>query len=91
MYGHWGKGNELCTPTWFWSHLLKKPLMENFIFCAVFRISFGALLSNAYLPKSLQIGQNLKMFLVQRIFDQVCYKKKVILTENFGFSLNIAR
>ena len=24
-----------------WSHLLKKPLMENFIFCAVFYIAFG--------------------------------------------------
>ena len=24
-----------CTKIWFWSHLLEKSLMENFIFCAV--------------------------------------------------------
>ena len=27
---------------WIWSHLLKKPLMENFIFCAVDAQEFPA-------------------------------------------------
>ena len=52
--------------------------MENFIFCAVFRISFGALLSNAYLPKSLQIGQNLKI-----CFQFNGYSTKFVINKNW--------
>ena len=37
---------------WIWSHLLKKSLMENFIFCAV----FGCLLDNIQIPKSHAYG-----------------------------------
>ena len=29
------KCGQICRKLWIWSHLLKKSLMENFIFCAV--------------------------------------------------------
>ena len=29
------KCDQICSFLWIWSHLLKKSLMENFIFCAV--------------------------------------------------------
>ena len=29
------KCDQICWKLWIWSHLLKKPLTENFIFCAV--------------------------------------------------------
>ena len=29
------KCDQICSLLWIWSHLLKKSLMENFIFCAV--------------------------------------------------------
>ena len=31
------KCDQICKKWWIWSHLLKKSLMENFIFCAVLR------------------------------------------------------
>ena len=30
------KCDQICRKLWIWSHLLKKSLVENFIFCAVF-------------------------------------------------------
>ena len=30
------KCDQICSFLWIWSHLLKKSLMENFIFCAVY-------------------------------------------------------
>ena len=30
-----GKYEQICSFLWIWSHLLKKSLMENFIFCPV--------------------------------------------------------
>ena len=30
------KCDQICSYLWIWSNLLKKFLMENFIFCAVF-------------------------------------------------------
>ena len=35
------KCDQIRRKLWIWSHLLKKPLMENFIFCAVFRKIFS--------------------------------------------------
>ena len=32
-----GKCDQICRKLWSWSHLLKKYLIENFIFCAVRR------------------------------------------------------
>ena len=29
------KCDQICRKLWVWSHLLKKSLMENFIFCAI--------------------------------------------------------
>ena len=29
------KCDQICRKLWIWSHLLKKSLMENFIFCAM--------------------------------------------------------
>ena len=34
------KCDQICSFPWIWSHLLKKSLMENFIFCAVQLASF---------------------------------------------------
>ena len=31
-----GKYDQICSFLWIWSQLLKKSLIENFIFCAVF-------------------------------------------------------
>ena len=33
------KCDQICRKLWIWSQLLKKSLMENFIFCAVYLIS----------------------------------------------------
>ena len=35
----WNEGKEITgnITAQIWSHLLKKPLMENFIFCAVYK------------------------------------------------------
>ena len=30
------KSDQICSFLWIWSHLLKKSLMKNFTFCAVF-------------------------------------------------------
>ena len=32
------KCDQICSLLWIWSHLLKKSLMKNFIFCAVIMI-----------------------------------------------------
>ena len=34
------KCDQICSFLRIWSHLLKKPLMENFIFCAVLMLDF---------------------------------------------------
>ena len=39
------KCDQICRKLWVWSHLLKKSLMENFIFCAVFTFVACFLLS----------------------------------------------
>ena len=36
------KCDQIRRKLWIWSHLLKKPLMENFIFCAVEEASQGS-------------------------------------------------
>ena len=35
------KCDQIRTKLWIWSHLLKKSLTENFIFCTVFLLRFG--------------------------------------------------
>ena len=44
--GFFSKSDQIRSFLWIWSHLLKKPLMENFIFCAVLVVinpqSFGS-------------------------------------------------
>ena len=34
--GYFNKCDQIRSFLWIWSHLLKKSLMENFIFCAVY-------------------------------------------------------
>ena len=35
MKDFFSKCHQICRKLWIWSHLLKKSLLENFIFCAV--------------------------------------------------------
>ena len=36
-----GKCEQILRKLWIWSHLLKKSLIENFIFCAVTLVPIG--------------------------------------------------
>ena len=38
-----GKCDQILRKLWIWSHLLKKSLTENFIFCAVTLVSKGGI------------------------------------------------
>ena len=38
MKDFFSKCDHIRRKMWIWSHLLKKSLMENFIFCAVFGV-----------------------------------------------------
>ena len=51
--GSFSKCDQIRTKLLIWSHLFKKSLMENVIFCAV------TLSLETYLQKSLTIWQNL--------------------------------
>ena len=35
------KCEQICRKTWIWSHLLKKSLMVNFIFCTLYAYLHG--------------------------------------------------
>ena len=50
IYKKTKKENQKLKVVWIWPHLLKKPLMENFIFCAmkydILELHFGTLFKN---------------------------------------------
>ena len=54
VMGFLGKSDQISSFLWIWLHLLKKSLMENFIFCAV----SGILIS----PKLLAIFNTMISF-----------------------------
>ena len=67
-----------------WSHLLKKSLMENFIFCAVFHASYKQLFIARVTSYFLQLSYEL-LFIVRVVVN-------VITSANLGtpwFILNI--
>ena len=41
MKDFFSKCDQIRSKLWIWSHLLKKSLMENFIFCAVHIVPFA--------------------------------------------------
>ena len=62
---------------WIWSHLLKKSLMENFIFCAVI---------TKILQKSTYLGWAAKKILISRTFKMLVWSP-----ESTSFSEKIWR
>ena len=75
------KCDQICSFLRIWSHLLKKSLMENFIFCAVLEQA-TALLDLASHMKRFP-SQLLKLSIHKRV------KKKKTLEENFILLLNV--
>ena len=57
------KCDQIRRKLWIWSHLLKKSLMENFIFCAV----YGETLKVVFLTSPL-LSLNISVLVCERIF-----------------------
>ena len=55
------KYDEICSFLQIWSHLLKKSLMENFIFCAV-KLKYLGCLLYSYVPEKI-IGLEKRCYL----------------------------
>ena len=55
------KYDEICSFLQIWSHLLKKSLMENFIFCAV-KLKYLGCLLYSYIPEKI-IGLEKRCYL----------------------------
>ena len=58
-----GKCDEICRKLRIWSHLLKKSLMENFIFCVV-------CLTESYMHRWQYLKMSYKQFVLQ---SDTCY------------------
>ena len=63
------KCNQIRRKLRIWSHLLKKSLMENFIFCAVFVYISGLRLP--FILKKIAYEMSLVIFVVLAIFSSV--------------------
>ena len=70
--GFFSKYSQIGSKLWIWSHLLKKSLMENFIFCALIptsRRKRESLPLYNFFRKVAQFQKCLKTRLVIKIFD----------------------
>ena len=82
IMGFFGKCDQIRSSLRIWSHLLKKPLMENFIFCAVdvafFQknmVTFDCILSKSFKVSTLTIAfvtSRVKISTQTHNFLQIC-------------------
>ena len=64
---NFSKCDQICGFLRIWSHLLKNPLMENFIFCAVLMLDFFHEFKMAWVLSVLIIGLHIINFNLPRL------------------------
>ena len=84
--GFFSKCNQIRSFLWIWSHLLKKSLMKNFIFCSVRKRNFQFIL--LFLQVDTQHANNRKK---RTAVPEKCPYLEFFLSAVFAFGLNTER
>ena len=61
MKDFFSKCDQIRRKLWIWSHLMKKSLMKNFIFCAVLKSQYNTTASE-YVLQTMHLKQNASYF-----------------------------